>query len=98
MIDVGVAQNDGVESIDSERKGLAVALVALAAALDHAAVQKHGPIPGLDPVTRSGDFPGGAVEGNSHADSRWLSSVDQDSGPIAGPGITAGGAPVIQVD
>jgi hypothetical protein len=62
MIDVSVAEHDRVERRRIEGERLAIALVALASALNQAAVEQDPPLPVLDEVTGPGDFPGGSVK------------------------------------
>ena len=51
MIDVGMTEDDRADRRDVEGECFAIPLVALAAALDHAAVEQQTSRPGINEVT-----------------------------------------------
>ena len=67
VVDVRVAEHQGLHGRWLEREGLAVAPLGLHAALDHAAVQQHPLSCHLDLMQRPRDLARGTVEMYAHA-------------------------------
>jgi hypothetical protein len=66
MVDVGVAEDDGVQGRRIERPGLAVARLVLAGALDHAAVQQDPGVADGEDVARTGHLAGSTEKLEPH--------------------------------
>ena len=66
VVDVRVAEHDGIDAVDVEGEGVEVAPLVLVAALDHAAIEQQPFAGGFDLVQGTGDLTGWAVKENAH--------------------------------
>jgi hypothetical protein len=64
VVDVRVRENHGVQLGDRYRKGAVLIGGLLPLALKHSAIEGNGVSVDVQQVTRPGDFPGGADEGD----------------------------------
>jgi hypothetical protein len=64
VIDVGVAEDDCLQSVRLKSERKAIPFVALWSPLDEAAIQEEASTVGLNLVTGAGDFPGSSVKGD----------------------------------
>jgi hypothetical protein len=66
VVEMAMAEHDGVDPLRIERQRIAVAPLVLAAALEQAAIQQDALASGVHQVAGAGYFPGGAEAGHVH--------------------------------
>ena len=69
-----VAEHDGVQGTDVERKRFAVPLMALSTTLNHPAVEKQARGAGIDEMARAGNLPGRTVKRQTHGQVLYMTT------------------------